>query len=187
MELPEEALRKGRITIYNDTPREIVLAAEEYREHVDKCRKRSAFVEEIEFGYLVMNILLGLVLTALCAERAAEMLYASLPIMLLNIFAYIFFGVIKRNLLFCTLCMALFITLSPLFIIVVIADFVLFFMHKHITDWLKTEPGYPAFAHFQVHYVRGNKPDDDEEEKEDDNSVFEWGYDEEADEDKDAI
>ena len=179
MELPKEDLIKGRITIYNDTPREIVLAAEEYRDHVDKCRKRSTFVEEIEFGYLAMNLILGLILTALAAERAAEMLYATLPIMLLNIFAYIFFGVIKRNLLFCTLCTALFITVSLLFIILVIADFVLFFMHRHITEELKKEPGYPAFAKFQVHYVRGNKP-----VEKNDRSLFEWDYDEVTKDDK---
>ena len=182
MELPEEALKKGRITIYNDTPHEVVSAAEKYREHVDKCRKRSQFVEEIEFGYLVMNLILGLLLTALSAERAAEMLYVSLPIILLNIFGYIFFGVIKRNFLFSTLCTALFIVISLLFIIVVIADFVLFFMHKHITEELKKEPGYPAFAHFQVHYVRGNKP-----VEENDDSVFKWEDDETVEEDEDAM
>lgn len=158
MELPEEALRKGRITIYNDTPFELVRAAEEYNEHLRQCRRKSRFVEEIEFGYLVMNLLLGLCVTALVAGTALETPLVSIPIILLNAFAYIFFAVIKRKLLHCTVCTALFVVVSLLYIPLVIADFVLFFMHRHITEELKKEPAYPAFAELQVHYERGNTP-----------------------------
>lgn len=169
MELPDEALKKGRITIYNDTPFELVKAAEDYSEHLRICRKRSRFVEEIEFGYLVMNLILELCLGALFAETALEMPFVSIPIILLNVFSYIFFGVIKRNLLFCTVCAALFVFINILYFILVIADFVLFFMHRHITEQLKKEPAYPAFAEFQVHYARGNAPACGEEK-----TVFEW-------------
>lgn len=182
MELPEEALKKGRITIYNDTPFELVRAAEDYNEHLRLCRKRSKFVEEIEFGYLVMNLILGLILGALFAETALGMLWASIPIMLLNVFSYIYFGVMKRNLLFCTVCTALFVFINILYFILVIADFVLFFMHRHITQGLKKEPAYPAFAELQVHYARGNAPVDGAE-----NALFEWEDGETAEEKKDTI
>ena len=158
MELPEEAVQKGRITIYNDTPFELVRAAEDYSEHLRQCRKKSKFVEEIEFGYLVMNLLLGLVVSALAAQAALETPYISVPIMVLNVFAYIFFAFIKRNLMLCTACTALLVIVNLLYIPLVIADFVLFFMHRHITEELKKEPAYPAFAEFQVHYARGNAP-----------------------------
>lgn len=173
MELPEEILKKGRITIYNDTPFEVVQAANEYNEHLQKCRKKAKFVEEIEFGYLVMNLILGLCLGALFAETALEMPFVSIPIMLLNVFAYIFFGVIKRNLLVCTVCTTLFVFVSILYFILVTADFVLFFMHRHITEELKKEPGYPVFAEFQVHYARGAAPD-----KESENTAFDRNDDE---------
>lgn len=169
MELPEEALRKGRITIYNDTPFELVKAAEEYSKHLQECRKKSRFAEEIEFGFLVMNLILGLILGALFAEIAFEIPFVSIPITLLNVFSYIFFGVMKRNLLFCTVFTTLFIFVNILYFILVIADFVLFFMHRHITEQLKKEPAYPFFAEFQVHYARGNAPAEKDEK-----SAFEW-------------
>ena len=171
MELPEEALRKGRITIYNDTPFELVKAAEEYSKHLQECRKKSRFAEEIEFGFLVMNLILGLILGALFAEIAFEIPFVSIPIILLNVFSYIFFGVMKRNLLFCTVFTTLFVFVNIVYFILVAADFVLFFMHRHITQELKKEPAYPNFAEFQVHYARGDAP-----VEEDEKSAFEWDY-----------
>ena len=158
MELPAEVIKKGRITVYNDTPFEIVKAAEEYNKHLYECRKKSKFVEEIEFGYLVMNLLLGLTVSALVAQTALETPFVTIPIMLLNAFSYIFFAFIKRNLMLSTICAALFIVVNLLYIPLVVADFVLFFMHRHIIEELKKEPAYPSFAELQVHYERGNKP-----------------------------
>lgn len=158
MELPEDVLKKGRITVYKDTPFELVKAAEEYNRYLEECRRKSRFVEEIEFGYLVMNLILVLCLTALFADSVVENPLVSVPIILLNIFAYIYFSVIRRNFLFSTICTALFVIINLLFFILLTADLIFCFMHRHITEELKKEPAYPAFAELQIHYDRRSTP-----------------------------
>ena len=182
MELPEEAIKKGRITIYYDTPIELVRVAEEYNRHLEVCRKKSKFLEEIEFGYLVMNLILGLCVTALVAQTALETPFVSVPIILLNVFAYIFFAFIKRNFMVSTACTALFVIVNLLYIPLVIADFVLFFMHRHISSELKSEPAYPVFAEFQVHYERGYTPVEENEA-----SIFGGSEDTAAEENEDTM
>lgn len=157
MELPEEALKKGRITIYKDTPFELVKAAEEYNEHLTECRKKSKLAEETVFGYLVMNMVLIPVISVL-VSKSVFAIPASILLILLNIFCSIYFSLFKKELLLSTVCAALLVIIDILYFPLVTADFILFFMHRHITGELKKEPGYPAFAEFQVHYDRRSTP-----------------------------
>lgn len=158
MELPEDVLEKGRITIYRDTPFELVKAAEEYNEHLKKCRKKSGLIVKIEVYYIVLNGVLGLLLTALSIAVLYELPVIYIPIILLNLFSYVFFTVLKRNFLFSIICTVLLVVVNLLFLILVAMDFLLFFMHRHIRSELKKEPAYPAFAELQVHYDRSAAP-----------------------------
>lgn len=162
MNIPDEAVKKGYITIYLDTDREIVSAVDEYNDHLGKCRIKMKYIQEIEFGYMILNPLIILCLIVASPENIFRDSVA-IPIILLLVYAavYVAFALVKKNYIISTIFMALLIFLDIKFGIVLAADIILTILHKKFSEPLKAEPGYPNFADIRITYERRNSPGND--------------------------
>ncbi|MCH5324325.1 MAG: hypothetical protein J1E39_03840 [Eubacterium sp.] len=158
MHIPEEAIKKGKITIYADTDYKTVRAAEEHNRHMSECRIKRKRMQELEYGYLIFNLVIVVGLPTVDGGKMFSDPLVSIVILLANAAAYFIFAVMKRNFLISTIFTALLMVLDLRFGILTAVDVVLFLIHKRFDKELRAEPGYPLFQDILIKYEKSNAP-----------------------------
>lgn len=165
MSIPEKALKTGVLTLYSDTATlEIIREVYAHNEKMAECRMKMKQIEEIEMGFAVMNGLVTACLTL--ADR--KVLLTKNPTLVLICFIvfaalYVYFVLAKKDLLKGTLSVIVLLYINYKFLIIIAADFVLYFMRRNIVSKLQEIKGYPIFPDIRIIHERGKAPKGTEE------------------------
>ena len=161
MNIPDEVIKKGSITIYDDSDTKIIKEIDEYNKCMLDCRIKMNHMDETKFGYNVLN---PLIIFVLCLGGLIKgFSHPVLAIVLLVVYPIIFinFALIKKDFVVSTIATALFLILDWKFLILLIADIVLLWMYSNMNNQIKNQPTYPVFNDIQVRYKRGRRPNDE--------------------------
>ena len=161
MSVPEEIIKKGIVTIYNDTPPALVRDIDAYNKRAVELRVGMKHVRELRFGYKIFS---ALTVFSLCFAKPETVFERPvLAVCFLCIYAVLFvlFACVKNEFFLSTAAAALLLPLDLTFAILLAADAVLYVLHERIHWPLKQEPGYPEFFPIHTHYEDTNTPTED--------------------------
>lgn len=148
----EKTIKNSYFVVYLDTDEEKVKEVKAYNDRMGQLRIKKKALEEIEFGYILVNLLVivGVVSTNFGEFFAKPVVSA--VILIFEIVFYVLFGILKRNFFISTVFTIPLIFLSPIFAILTVTDILLCFLHKRYVDFLKKQTGYPLFNDIELIY-----------------------------------
>lgn len=148
----EKIIKNCYFVVYLDTDEDKVNEIKAYNDRMGQLRIKKKALEEIEFGYILVNLLIIVgVVSANFAEAFAKPVMSAV-ILILSIVYYVIFAVLKRNFFISTVFTVPLIFLSPIYAILTVTDIVLCFLHKHYVNFLEKQTGYPRFKDIQLIY-----------------------------------
>lgn len=158
MSIPEEIIKRGNAIIYNDTENRhgLVKEIEEYNGEMWNCRKKMKQLEEIKFGYIVLNPLVIGVFIATEATAFFSNAPLAAVVLAINIAAFVIFAVFKSNYLISTIAVALFVLADWRLIFLFAADVVIYLLRVNVEKPLKNHTGYPFFNDIHIKYENKN-------------------------------
>lgn len=152
-----EARTSGELTVYTDTDPELEREVTEYNKMMSGCRKKMKRVSELESGYFILNpvVVAGVLLADPYTTNNIQMGNLG-PNLVLIIFAavFIYFMIIKKNLVIPTAVSVLLLSLDIKFAILTAADVILAVWHAMLLSRLKKIEGYPRFLDIFIKYER---------------------------------
>jgi len=148
----EKTIKNSYFVVYLDTDEEKVKEVKAYNDRMGQLRIKKKALEEIEFGYILVNLL---VIVGVVSTNFGEFFtkpVVSAVILILSIVYYVIFAVLKRNFFISTVFTIPLIILSPIFAILTVTDILLCFLHKRYINFLKKQTGYPLFNDIELIY-----------------------------------
>lgn len=157
MNIPEEAIEKGSITFYKDTDEELINAVNAYNKRMGELRIQKKHAEMITTVFQLVNPLVSL---TIAAASAGKVFGSALSAMIFFAFlaVYVYFGIVRKNLFIVSAASAAAFFVSPIFILLTLTDFLLWFMHRTCDKPLSNMKEYPLFNDINVHYERADTP-----------------------------
>lgn len=150
--IDEEIIKNGYFAVWLDTDEDKVKDIKAYNDRMGQLRIKKKALEEIEFGYILINLLIIVGVVSANFGEVFEKPVMSVVILLFGIVFYAIFAILKCNFFISTIFTIPLIFLSPIFVILFAADIVLCFLHKHYVDFLKKQTGYPLFNDIELMY-----------------------------------
>lgn len=153
-----EAIKKGILTVYPDTDKEVVKAVEDYNKRMGDFRLKRKKLREILFAYNITNPLIAFCFIASEIEVVFE--NPVLNILIIAVYAAVFlhFAIIKDNLAVCTAVSSLLLIIDLRLTILLVLNIVLWLLYRRINNRLKIEHGFPLFLDVQIRYADPVKP-----------------------------
>jgi len=118
----EKTIKNSYFVVYLDTDEEKVKEVKAYNDRMGQLRIKKKALEEIEFGYILVNLL---VIVGVVSTNFGEFFtkpVVSAVILILSIVYYVIFAVLKRNFFISTVFTIPLIILSPIFAILTVTD-----------------------------------------------------------------
>ena len=153
----KEARENGELIVYTDTDPELEREVKEYNELMYECRKKMRRVNELEGAFFILNPLIVIGLMFIDPYTTNTIQGGNLgPNLVLIIFAaaFIYFAVIKKNLVVPTAVSVLLISLHIGFAMLTAADVILAVWYTKALSRLKKVEGYPHFTDITIKYSR---------------------------------
>lgn len=156
--IPEEVIRCGYVTLYADDKYTIEKDVDRYNEYITECRATQKKAAQIRLGYLIMNPLAIAVLTIF--DFGAVFYRGALSCSMLAIYlaSFVLFAGIKRNLILAAAVSPVLLILDIRFISLLIVNALFAFFYEKIESPLRSHITYPSFYTIDIHYSRGNRP-----------------------------
>ncbi|MDE7361636.1 MAG: hypothetical protein K2N38_06865 [Oscillospiraceae bacterium] len=156
MDLKEARIR-GTLTVYTDTDPELEREVKEYNKMMSDCRFKMKRVRELEFAYFILDIVVvvGLMIIDPYTTNYHQLSeIVSAAVLIIFAAAFLYFTVIKKNLVIPTAVSVLLLLLDIRFAILTAADVILAVWHTMALSRLKKVDGYPTFSDITVKYER---------------------------------
>lgn len=157
MNIPEEAIEKRSITFYRDTDKELINAVNAYNKKKSGLRTQKKHAEMITAVFLLINPLVSLAIAAASADKVFGSALSA-AIFLAFLAVYVYFGIIRKNLLAVSAASAAAYFVSPIFILLTLTDLLLWFMHRNYDKPLREMAEYPIFSDININYEHANTP-----------------------------
>lgn len=161
MNVLEEAIMTGRLTVYTDTDPDIKAAIDNYNNRMFQYRQKKNRADKIADAFKIVTIFIAALFTTLFL-RYVFLGRSMLGLVLVLSYAAIFIysSILKNNLFIGTVASLLLVFLDFRFVILLAVDLVLSNIHWCMTASLKKEQGYPAFADVFIEYQHRPTPED---------------------------
>ena len=155
--IPYEVLKKGSITIYDDTAdkQQLVKEIEEYNEEMWKCRDKMKKLDKVKYVLMTINAFcIACFFSRNSSELFADPVVAT-SVLAINGFALLVFGLYKRQFIVNAFTSALYLIINKIFILPFLANVAVLIFHEYLERPLKAHTGYPIFADIRIKYERG--------------------------------
>ena len=158
MSIPEQAIESGKISVYADTDREFVNALITYNEQMAKCRLKKKRLDEVEFAYNILNLLIIVGMIAGTAETIFNHPLIAIIILIIYAVLFIAYSLSELHYAVSTLSSILLWVLDLRFVILTIINITLSLIYRNLNKTLKNESDYPVFRDIYICYEKGNDP-----------------------------
>ena len=152
----EEIVKKGDITIYKDTDRELVKEVHKYNANVTSLRIKKAYVKDILQGYYITNLIFNAFMIYKSIHAPSDLIVRNPLLALIAyvicIIGFLNFAVSKKNLLISSLFIVLLCIFEMRFAVLFVFDIILYIFYKKGNEGLEKEMGYPAFLEIYIKY-----------------------------------
>lgn len=159
--MPEEAIRAGYIDFYADDDLQILRDVEHYNKYIGKCRifkKDAGYIKAAFWTANPVMLLLILILNIGYAFSRGALAWCMLG---LFVGAFVFFGLIKTNLVFAAAATPVLLVLDTTFLALVVLNALFAYLYEHYDREIRDHPTYPVFYEVDVHYIKHDRPNDD--------------------------
>ncbi len=143
-EIFEKGKRDGFISIYLDTPAEVVGMVKDYNEEMGVCRVTRKKMKNLESLFVIANPVLSLFFYLMALLNAHNILASSI-ITVLFLAVYVVFVFFKKNYLVVSAAAALLLVVDLRLFILLAADLAVSVLHMNINAELRSHDGYIAF------------------------------------------
>lgn len=169
MEIPQEVLDSRVLTVYSDTDPELVFSVENYNKRMVDNQKQKRKLKLLESVFLMLNIAMPIIVGIIGLKDGGMFIikpriqWLEVAVLILFVAAYVFFGMIKRNLIAVTAFSVPLVIMDFRCILMVGVNVVLTVFDVKYGRILKTLRGYPNFT--RIHIEKKNKKSPDDKEK----------------------
>ncbi len=143
-EIFEKGKRDGFISIYLDTPAEVVGMVKDYNEEMGVCRVNRKKMKNLESAFVLINPVLSLIFYLMALIEAHNILISSI-IIVLFLAIYVIFVFFKKNFLVVSVAAAVLLAVDLRLFILLAADLAIAVLHMNINAELRSHDGYIAF------------------------------------------
>lgn len=163
--MPEAAIRAGYIEFYADDDLQILRDVKLYNEYIGKCRIFKKDAGRVRGAFLTANPVMLLLILFLNFNYAFNR--GALAGWMLGLFvaAFVFFGVIKTNLIFAAAATPVLLVLDIMFLALVILNALFAYLYEHYDREIRNHPTYPTFYEVDVHYIKHDRSANDPRER----------------------
>lgn len=167
--IPQDALDKGQIKIYLDTPLEIENAVKEYNKRMSESKIALRRVEIFKEAIMVMTPMMCLVLSVLgitgnmLGTRVGKLMGfwnypVCISVLAAAVVVYFYWGIWKGYVGVVVAASAALIIVQWLAAAAIVLNMIFYMIYRHTVGPLKKEKEYPIFSQIVVRYERVNKP-----------------------------
>lgn len=159
--MPEEAIRAGYIDFYADDDLQILRDVKLYNEYIGKCKIFKKDAGYVKAAFWTMNPILVIAILVLNIGYAFSR--GALAWCMLGLFAaaFVYFGIIKANLIFASAATLLLLVLDTTFLALVVFNALFAYLYERYDREIRDHPTYPVFYEVDVHYIKHDRTDDD--------------------------
>lgn len=164
MEIPQEVLDSRVLTVYTDTDPELVFLVESYNKRMVDNQKQKRKLKMLESIFLMLNIAMPIIVGIIGLKAGGMFIikprieWLEVAVLILFLAAYIFFGMIKRNLIAVTAFSVPLIIMDFRCILMVGVNVVLTAFDVKYGRILTTLQGYPNFARIHIEKKNCKEP-----------------------------
>lgn len=161
MEIPQEVIDSRVLTVYTDTDPELVFLVESYNKRMLDNQKQKRKLKLLESVFLMLNIAMPIIVGMIGLKAGGMFIikprieWLEVAVLILFAAGYVFFGMIKRNLVAVTCFSVPLIIMDFRCILMVGVNVVLTAFDVKYGKILTTLEGYPRFS--RIHIEKKNK------------------------------
>lgn len=163
MELPQEITDSGVLTVTPDTDPELIIRAERYNERMRANRMFAQRHRLLGSAFLALNVIMPVVIGFIGIKAGGMFIlnprveWLEAAVLILFAAAYVFFGLIMRNLIAVTAFSAPLIFMDLRCALMAGINVVLTVFYVKYGKILKNQPGYPMFRKIHIERNDGEK------------------------------
>lgn len=157
-EIMNAVIRKGSITIYSDTDKEIQRRVIAHNEQMKKNREERKRLQNFEYFYTTVDVIFSLVVLIITFRYAVDNLEKTFIFMALQLFSLIMFAGAKKNFWVATGVQALLVGYNLLYFLLLAANIFMSYSLEKQRHELSSRQCYPDFYDIQVSYSKGETP-----------------------------
>lgn len=159
--MPEEAIRAGYIDFYADDDLQILRDVEHYNKYIGKCKIFKKDAGYVKAAFWTANPILVIAILVLNIGYAFSR--GALAWCMLGLFvgAFVYFGIIKANLIFAAAATLLLLVLDTTFLALVVFNALFAYLYERYDREIRDHPTYPVFYEVDVHYIKHDRKDED--------------------------
>lgn len=165
MEIPQEVIDSRVLTVDTDTDPELVFSVEGYNKRMFDNQKQKRKLKLLESVFLMLNIAMPIIVGIIGLKDGGMFIikprieWLEAAVLILFLAGYIFFGMIKRNLIAVTAFSVPLIIMDLRCVLMVGVNVVLTAFDVKYGRILKSLQGYPNFARIRVEKKSGKEPE----------------------------
>lgn len=169
MEIPQEVIDSRVLTVYPDTDPELVFSVEGYNKKMVENQKQKRKLKLLEQIFLMLNIAMPIIVGVIGLKAGGMFIikprieWLEVAVLILFAAAYVFFGMIKRNLIAVTAFSVPLVIMDLRCILMVGVNVVLTVFDVKYGRILARQQGYPNFA--RIHIEKKNRKEPNNHEK----------------------
>lgn len=158
VDLPEEIMQSGSVTVYADSDRQIVSDVNAYNDFMSECRIKMETLEEVKLAFNVVNPLVACVFAFSTAKTFFANPLLAIAVLAVNAVLLVALAWLKDKFLLPTIATALFLLIDLKLVILLVFDIVILIIYERMSKPLKAHPRYPLFNDINIIRINSLRP-----------------------------
>lgn len=159
--MPEEAIRAGYIDFYADDDLQILRDVEHYNKYIGKCKILKKDAGYVKAAFWTANPILVIAILVLNIGYAFSSGALAWCMLGLFVAAFVFFAVLKSNLIFAAAATPVLLILDTTFIALIVLNAFFAYLYERYDREIRDHPTYPVFYEVDIHYIKHDRTDED--------------------------